>query len=251
VDAEEFRALHHGPRPLVLPNVWDAVSARAFAGAGFPVLATTSAAVAATLGYPDGERTPIDEAFAAITRIVRSVDVPVTADVEAGYGLAPNELVERLLETGAVGCNVEDSYPASDALKDPDRHADWLAEVRAAAGPALVLNARVDVFLSGGTVGSTVGGTVGGTVEDAIARGRRYRDAGADCIFPIFAPTDRLRELAEGIDAPVNALHLPDGPSPARLGELGAARVTFGGGLHRRIAAAVTDLARELWATAS
>ena len=232
--ADEFRAMHHQSAPLVLPNVWDAVSARAFAAAGFGALATASTAVAATLGYEDGERTPPQEMFAAVARIARAVDVPVTADVEAGYGLAPKELVERLLAAGVVGCNLEDSDPATEVLKDPVRHAEWLSEVRAAAGHALVINARVDVFM------------LGGTVADAVERGRRYRDAGADCVYPIFAPPERLRELADAIGVPINALHLPDGPSPARLGELGAARVTFGGGLHDRIAATVTALAAEV-----
>lgn len=234
VTSDQFRALHHGPRPLVLPNVWDAVSARAFADAGFPALATASMAVSATLGYEDGERTPRDEMFAAVARIARSVEVPVSADVEAGYGLPPKELVERLLEAGVVGCNLEDSDPATGVLKDPARHAEWLAAVREAAGPALVINARIDVFLAGGTV------------DEAIARGQRYRDAGVDCVYPIYAPPERLRELAEGIGLPINAHHRPVGPSPAQLGELGAARITFGGDLHKRIVAVISALAGEL-----
>src|SRR3954468_10258166 len=147
--ASTFRALHQGRAvgdPLVLPGPWDAASARVFADAGFPALATPSAGVAASLGYEDG-RTPADEMFAAVARIVRAVDVPVSADIEGGYGLAPKELVERLLETGAVGCNLEDSEDG--VLKDPRRHAEWLAEVRAVAADRLFVNARVDVFLHG------------------------------------------------------------------------------------------------------
>ena len=144
--AETFRALHHGRvpgDPLVLPGPWEAASARVFVDAGFPALATPSAGVAASLGYADGE-TPADEMFAAVARIVRAVDVPVSADVEDGYGLAAGELVERLLEAGAAGCNLEDS--AGGVLKDAARHADWLAEVRSAAADLLFLNARVDVL---------------------------------------------------------------------------------------------------------
>jgi 2-methylisocitrate lyase-like PEP mutase family enzyme len=215
----------------VLPNVWDAVSARAFAT--FPALATSSSAVAATLGYADGEKTPVDEAFAAIARITRAVDVPVTADVEAGYGLAPGDLVERLLGAGAAGCNLEDSDPATGALVDPDQQASRLAAVRA-AGPSLVINARVDVFRAGG-----------GSVEEAVARGRRYVEAGADCVYPIFAPPETLPELAAGIGGPINALYLPGGPPIARLVELGATRITFGGGLHRQIADAISALAAD------
>jgi 2-methylisocitrate lyase-like PEP mutase family enzyme len=206
----------------VLPNVWDVVSARVFAEAGFPAVATASTAIAAVLGYADGEKTPRDEMFAAVARIARGVDVPVTADIEAGYGLGANELVERLLEAGVVGCNLEDSDPATGELVATERQADRLAAVRAAAGDALVINARVDVFLAGGNTG------------DAVARGRRYRGAGVDCVYPIFAPVETLPELVSGIGAPINVHHRAGGPSPAELGARGAARITFGGDIHRQ-----------------
>ena len=149
--ASVFRALHHGRPPgdpLVLPGPWDAASARVFEEAGFPALATPSAGVAASLGYADGD-TPADEMFAAVARIARAVSVPVSADVEAGYGLAPGELVDRLLEAGVVGCNLEDS--TDGVLVDPHRQADRLAEVRAAAGGRLFVNARVDTYIHGAT----------------------------------------------------------------------------------------------------
>jgi 2-methylisocitrate lyase-like PEP mutase family enzyme len=144
--AERLREMHGGPQPLILPNVWDAVSARAYADAGFTGLATSSSAVAATLGYRDG-LTPAAEMFAAVARIARSVAVPVTADVENGYGYTPGHLVETLLECGVAGCNLEDSDPVVTALTDPGRQADFLGEVRALAGQDLVINARVDVFI--------------------------------------------------------------------------------------------------------
>ncbi|MEV6318385.1 isocitrate lyase/phosphoenolpyruvate mutase family protein [Streptomyces sp. NPDC051776] len=240
--AAVLRALHHGREandPLILPGPWDAVSARAFADAGFPALATPSAGVAATLGYEDGGRTPPDEMFAAIARIVRAVDVPVSADIEDGYGLAPAELVERLLEAGAAGCNLEDSDPATEQLKDPHRHADRLAEVRAAAGDRLVINARIDTFLRGTPDAGA-----------AIERGRLYREAGADCVYPILAPRDLLPEVAAGIGGPINALATSTGrPSPREMGALGATRITFGGGLQQRIAGEIQFLAGELAAT--
>jgi 2-methylisocitrate lyase-like PEP mutase family enzyme len=231
-----FRALHQHRvpgDPLVLPGPWDAASARVFAEAGFPALATPSAGVAASLGHEDG-RTPADEMFAAVARITRAVDVPVSADVEGGYGLAPKELVERLLEAGAVGCNLEDSEDG--VLKDPHRHADWLAEVRAAAGDRLFLNARIDTFVRGVT-----------DPERAIERAASYVAAGADCVYPIGAPAGVLPLLRSGIEGPVNVNALPgQGPSPAELGALGATRITFGPALQRRAARALREIAAEL-----
>ncbi|MEU0003087.1 isocitrate lyase/phosphoenolpyruvate mutase family protein [Streptomyces sp. NPDC006314] len=235
---DEFRALHRGRAPgdpLILPGPWDAASARVLVDAGFPALATPSAGVAASLGYEDGD-TPADEMFAAVARITRSVDVPVSADVEGGYGLAAKELVERLLEAGAVGCNLEDSGPGG-VLKDPHAHAEYLAEVRSAAADLLFVNARVDVFVHGD-----------GDPERVIERAALYVAAGADCIYPILAPADVLPLLRAGIQGPLNMLARldGDGPSSAALGELGASRVTFGPGLQRRAAAALGDIANGL-----
>jgi 2-methylisocitrate lyase-like PEP mutase family enzyme len=234
--ADVFRALHHHRAPgdpLVLPGPWDAASARVFAEAGFPALATPSAGVAASLGYEDGQ-TPAGEMFAAVARIVRAVDVPVSADVEGGYGLAPAELVERLLEAGAVGCNLEDSE--GGVLKDPHRHAEWLAEVRHAAGDRLFVNARIDTFLRGVT-----------DPDRTIERAALYVAAGADCVYPILAPAGVLPLLRAGIEGPVNInAQVGAGPSPAELGERGATRITFGPGLQRRASAALREIAAGL-----
>src|SRR5262249_15008873 len=147
---EVLRSLHRPGDPLLLPNAWDVATARAVVGAGFPVVATTSGGVAATLGYHDHEGAPADEMLAAATRIARGVEVPVTVDAEAGYGMEPAELVAALRSAGAAGCNLEDSDYAAGSLRDPDQHADWLGAVRRAAsedGYSLVINARIDVFL--------------------------------------------------------------------------------------------------------
>ncbi|MDG4758081.1 isocitrate lyase/phosphoenolpyruvate mutase family protein [Micromonospora sp. WMMD710] len=234
--AVAFRALHHGRTagdPLVLPGPWDAASARVLADAGFPALATPSAGVSASLGYEDGS-TPPAEMFAAVTRIVRAVSVPVSADVEGGYGLAPDELVGRILDTGAVGCNLEDSE-GHTTLKDPRRHADWLAEVRAAAGDALFINARVDTFLVGT-----------GDPADAVARARLYVAAGADCVYPILAPTAVLPVLRDGIEGPLTMAAGPARESVAELARLGATRITFGPGMQRHAMGAIADLAAAL-----
>ncbi|MFI2184760.1 isocitrate lyase/phosphoenolpyruvate mutase family protein [Streptomyces sioyaensis] len=241
--AAALRELHHDRNPgdpLVLPGPWDAASAKVFADAGFPALATPSAGVAASLGYEDGQ-TPADEMFAAITRIVRAVDIPVTADVEAGYGLGAQELVARLLESGAVGCNLEDTDHAAGALRDPQEQADWLAQVRAAAGDALVINARIDTYLR------PVRGEGGTAREDeTIRRGLLYAEAGADCVYPFAAPPPLLGELAAAIGLPLNAVALPDGPTPRELGALGATRITFGPGFQWRAMAAVREMAEGL-----
>ncbi|MFI6015436.1 isocitrate lyase/phosphoenolpyruvate mutase family protein [Streptomyces sp. NPDC051243] len=234
--AAALRALHRRRSPgdpLVLPGPWDAASARVFAEAGFPALATPSAGIAASLGYEDG-RTPADEMFAAVARIVRSVDVPVSADIEGGYGIAPKELVERLLEAGAVGCNLEDSEDG--ALKDAQEHADWLAEVRHAAADRVFVNARIDTFIRGDSDPKRA-------AEQAIERAALYVAAGADCVYPIGAPVDVLPLLRSGIQGPIN-VHgtVTGGPSPAELGELGATRITFGPQLQRAAAEALRDI---------
>ncbi|MEV1065363.1 isocitrate lyase/phosphoenolpyruvate mutase family protein [Streptomyces sp. NPDC050263] len=236
--AEAFRALHERPDPsdpLILPNVWDAVSARAFAAAGHPALATSSAAVAEVLGYEDGGRTPADEMFAAVTRIIRSVDVPVTVDLESGYGLPPGEVAERLLAAGAVGCNLEDTDHTAGTLRDAQEQAGFLAGVKAAAGGALMLNARIDTFLYGDPEGASAAG-----------RAKLYEEAGVDVVYPIMAPAELLPGLAAAVTVPLNALYLPGGPAPAELGRLGAARVTFGDGLHNRATAALADIVRSI-----
>lgn len=175
--------------------------------------------------------------FAAVARIARAVAVPVSADIEAGYGLAPKELVERLLATGAVGCNLEDSVDG--VLMEPDRQADRLAEVRAVAGDALFVNARVDTYVRGVPVGTD-------QEAETVRRALLYVAAGADCVYPIGAPAESLPRLAGAVTAPLNALSRPDGPGPRRLGELGAARITFGPGLQRAAMTAVRGIADEL-----
>ncbi|KAB7852825.1 isocitrate lyase/PEP mutase family protein [Streptomyces mobaraensis] len=234
--AAAFRALHHGRPagdPLVLAGPWDAGSARAFADAGFAALATPSAAVAASLGVADGD-VPAAEMFAAVARVVRAVDVPVSADLEDGYGLPARELVERILETGAVGCNLEDTDRTTGRLLDPREQADRLADVRAEAGDALFLNARIDSWLRGASD------------EDARERARLYAAAGADCVYPILAPEGALAAIGAAAGLPVNAMAEPESSAPHRLGRLGADRITFGKGMFLRSMTAAGAIAAEL-----
>jgi 2-methylisocitrate lyase-like PEP mutase family enzyme len=246
--AARLRELHLAEGLLVLPNAWDAASARVLAAAGFPALATASYAVAGTLGFEDGEGAPPDEMFAAAARIARSVEVPVTVDAEAGYGLPPAELAARLREAGAAGCNLEDTVHGEDErLADAAAQAERVGALRD-ADPDLVINARTDVFKDGALPGATPEEVL----DEAVARCRAYLDAGADCVFPILvADESAIGALVERIPGPVSVLYRPGMPSLSRLTELGVARVTFGPGLHRATMALLGDLAAKLHAGAA
>jgi len=228
--ARTLRELHRPGDPVVLPNAWDPPSARRLAATGVAALATTSVGVAEALGYEDGGLTPPELMLAAVGRIAAAVELPVTADLENGYGLSAGELVAGLLEAGAVGLNLEDTDHSTRTLADPDAHAEWLAEVKEAgraAGVDVVLNARVDVILR-----AAPGADPDEVVEDGIRRARRYAEAGADCVYPIAARgRDAIRRLVEGAGAPVNILAVPGGLGRSELAALGVARVSFGGGL--------------------
>jgi 2-methylisocitrate lyase-like PEP mutase family enzyme len=231
--ANRLRELHRPGDPVVLPNAWDPPSARRLAATGASALATTSVGVAEALGYEDGEVTPAAEMLAAVGRIAAAVEVPVTADLEAGYGLGPDELIAGLLEAGAVGLNQEDTDHTTGRLRDPDENAERLAAIKDAgrrAGVDVVLNARVDSFLRAAPDADPEG-----VLDDAVARGRRYAEAGADCVYP-FAARGRaaIRRLAEEVGAPVNIVGVPTGLGRSELAELGVARVSFGGGLAQR-----------------
>jgi 2-methylisocitrate lyase-like PEP mutase family enzyme len=232
---EVLRSLHRPDPPLVLPNAWDAATAKAVVAAGFPVIATTSGGVAAGLGYEDHEGAPAEEMLAAATRICRSVDVPVTIDAEAGYGMEPAELVAALGSVGAAGCNLEDTDHERGALRDPEGHARWLGAVREAAagqGYDLVINARIDVFLADALSGSRR--PQAQLLPDALARAHAYLEAGADCVFPIALwEPEAVAEFTARVSGPVNILALPQAPSPHELAEIGVARISYGTLLHR------------------
>src|ERR687895_2135711 len=217
---ELLRSLHRPGDPLLLPNAWDVATARAVVAAGFPVVATTSGGVAPTLGYEDHEGAPAEEMLAAAARIARGVDVPVTVDAEAGYGMEPAELVAALRSAGAAGCNLEDTDHATDSLRDPDRHAEWLRAVRQAAaedGYRLVINARVDVFLGPYLAGADPG-TQEELVPDALRRANAYLDAGVDCVYPIvLSEAHALRSFMSEVRGPVNVIRGPQTPSLAEL----------------------------------
>jgi 2-methylisocitrate lyase-like PEP mutase family enzyme len=239
-----LRSLHRSGEPLLLPNAWDVATARAVVAAGFPVVATTSAGVAGTLGYEDHEGAPGDEMLAAAARIARGVEVPVTVDAEAGYGMQPAELVAALRSAGAAGCNFEDTDHTDESLRDPDRHAEWLRAVRQAAsadGYRLVINARVDVFLGPFLAGAGAG-TQWELVPEALRRANAYLEAGVDCVYPITLwEGDPLRRFMSDVQGPVNVVRLPQAPSLAELAALGVARVSWGHLLYRGAMARFED----------
>jgi 2-methylisocitrate lyase-like PEP mutase family enzyme len=231
-----LRSLHRPGDPLLLPNAWDVATARAVVAAGFPVVATTSGGVAATLGYEDHEGAPGDEMLAVAARIVKGVEVPVTVDAEAGYGMEPKELVAALRSAGAAGCNLEDTDHSDESLRDPNRHAEWLAAVRQAAsdeGYGLVINARVDPFLVPFFAGAARGSQVE-LVPEALQRANAYLEAGADCVYPIALwEPDALPLFISEVRGPVNVIRLPQMPSLDELAARGVARVSWATLLHR------------------
>lgn len=244
--AQRFRALHDRRRVLLLPNAWDAGSARIFAGLGFDAVATTSAGVAWALGYPDGEGTPLDEVLAVVERIVRVTPLPVTVDFEAGYGDSPEAVaanVHRLIETGAVGINLEDGV-RHEYLRDIDDAARRVAAARQAANEAgvpIVINARVDNWMVGGDEDEDT------RVAEALRRARAYLEAGADCIYPIGVSSPELiGRLCAAIDAPVNVGVRPGLPDMAELGRLGVARVSAATRLATVAFSAAYDAAKRM-----
>ena len=201
--AEAFRALHRGPRLLLLPNAWDAMSARIVASEGFPAIATTSGGLAWALGYPDGEAAPWDEVVAATARIARTVSVPVTADIETGYGDTPEAVARSIgdiIGAGAVGVNLEDGVRGGPApLRSVE---DMVARIRAAreaaraAGIPIVINARTDLYLK--NIGDEQS-----RFHEAVARARAYLAAGADCFYPItLRDADTIGRLVRAVSAP-------------------------------------------------
>ena len=212
-----FRRLHLEPAILVLPNAWDVASARALAAIpGCRALATTSAAVARSLGWEDGEQAPVEEMLRANERIAAAVDLPVTGDLEHGYG-DPVGTARHAWGAGLVGINFEDSTDEGHVPLE-----EQVAMIRAIrdAVPELVINARVDVFIR----------NTGG-VDEAVERGNAYLDAGADCVYPIACPVAAVADLAGRIDGPINVLVIPGMPEPHELQSLGVARLTWGSGL--------------------
>jgi len=248
--AMQFRQRHRGPGVLVLPNAWDVASARIIEEAGFPAIATTSAGIAFSLGHPDGQRIPREEMIARIARIVRAVKLPVTADIEAGYGSTPEDAARttrEIIQAGAVGMNLEDASGHPDQpLLDLPLAVEKVKAAREAAAQLrvpIVVNARTDVYLLPDAQPAT-------GYYEAHRRLTAYRDAGADCVFaPGLKDAATIGRLVRDLQCPVNILAVPGTPSLPELEKLGVARVSLGSGPMRATLGLLRKMAEELKAT--
>ena len=245
--AEELRRLHGGPRMLVLPNAWDAASARVMEELGYPAIASTSAGVAFALGYPDGQRLTRDEMLEMVGRIAHAVRVPVTADMESGYGKTSKEIAETakaIVAAGAVGLNFEDVTGDT-----PDTHVELplqvekirtLREVSASLGVSLVINARTDVYLM--PIGPEAT-----RFERTVERLHAYRAAGADCLFaPGVRDLATIEKLVKAVGAPLNVLIQPGSPTIPELEKIGVARASAGSAVMRATLGLARHIGREL-----
>ena len=235
-----LRRLHDGPEILILPNAWDAISARVMESEGFPVVATSSAGCAAVLGYADGQRIPRGEMMYLLARIVSAVSVPVTADVEAGYDDVEQTALD-VITAGAVGLNLEDMV--GETLLPLGEQVERVRRARSVAdnsGVPLVINARTDIYLA-------EYGDAATRFERTVERLNEYRAAGADCLFvPGLGDAETIGRMVQAVHGPLNILGSPGVPSIAELQGLGVARVSFGSGPSRVAMGAARLFAREL-----
>jgi len=243
--AEQFRKMHHGPRMLVLANAWDVVSARILEECGHPAIATSSAAVAFSRGYPDGQIISRDEMLDVVGRIARAVRVPVTADLEAGYGPTPKDMADTTkaaIEAGAIGMNLEDADDDS-SLVDLPLQVEKIRAIRETAkslGVSFVLNARSDVYLS--SIGPEAT-----RFERTVERLHAYREAGADCLFaPGMHDKEIISKLVKTVAAPLNILITPQCPTLTELEKIGVARVSAGSTVMRAALRVVERIGKEM-----
>ena len=226
--AEEFRSLHMRGTPLILPNAWDVASARLFEDAGFQAVATSSAGLMVSLGYPDGEEMPRDEFVAAVGRIARVLEVPLSADAVAGFGESPKDAAESvaaLIAAGAVGINIEDFQHATKKLAPLEAQVaklEALMSLKESMRVPFVINARTDAyrFAPGGEVER---------LREAVARGKAYRDIGADCVYPMgLTDAKSIAAFVDAVQCPVNVMVRKGLPPVPELKRLGVARISFG-----------------------
>ncbi len=245
--AEKFLALHHEPKLLVLPNIWDPLGARLLEGLGYPAVATASAAVAYSLGYDDGQKIKFDAMLDVIERIASSVAVPMTADIERGYAEHPQEIAENIrqvMHAGAVGINFEDSSFEGGPLQPIDFQCERIQAIRNMAdkeGIPLVINARIDVFMRSADISRSE------KIAETISRGKAYLDAGADCLYPI-GPGDveTLKRIREETEAPINVFASKLAAPMKELAAIGISRLSLGPGLIRASLTTMRNVAQQL-----
>ena len=245
--AEQLRKLHSGPKMLVLPNAWDVASARIVEELGFPAIATTSAGIAATLGYPDGQKISRDEMLGVVARIAKAVRVPVTADVEAGYGVTVDDMtqtVKAVVAAGAVGINLEDVTSSDESSQvDLALQLEKIHAIRKATeslGVPLVLNARTDIYL-------IPIGPPESRFERTVERLRAYREAGADCLFaPGVRDAETIAKLIRALNGPLNILITTGAPTLRELEKMGVARASAGSGVMRATLGLTRRIAKEM-----
>ena len=244
--AEAFREMHHGSHILILPNCWDVPSARVFEGAGFPAVATSSAGVMVSLGYPDGEVIPRDEYLAAVARVARVLGVPLSVDMVAGFGKTPGEIGKtagRVIELGGVGVNIEDFVHEKKVLFPLESQIEKLKAIREAGrskGVPVVVNARTDAL-------RYAQGDERARLEEAIRRASAFRDAGADCVYPMgLTDPSSISRFVEALDYPVNVMARPGLPDVKELEELGVARLSLGPAPSYAAMGLMKRIAREL-----
>jgi len=245
--AEKFRKLHHGPRLLLLANAWDVASARILEECGHPAIATSSAAVAYSLGYVDGQRISRDEMLEVAGRIASATNIPVTADLEAGYGTTPKDMadtVKAAIAAGIIGVNLEDvTGDDESSLVDLPLQVEKIRAIREAASSAgvpFVLNARTDIYL-------VPVGPEATRFERTVERLRAYRDAGADCLFaPGVYDLETIQKLVKAVEAPLNILANPACPSIPEMEKAGVARVSAGSGIMRAAMGLVQRIGKEM-----
>lgn len=245
--AEKFRKLHHGPRMLLLPNAWDVASARILEECGHPAIATTSAGIAYSLGYPDGQRISRGEMLEVVGRIARAVRIPATADLEAGYGTTSKEMAETVkaaIEAGVIGMNLEDvtgdDESSQAAIPLQVERIKVARETAASMGVPFVLNARTDIYLMPIGPEST-------RFERTVERLRAYRNAGADCVFaPGLYDLNTIAKLVKAVEAPLNILATPACPPVAEMEKIGVARVSAGSGIMRAAMGVVQRIGKEM-----
>ncbi|ORB62367.1 isocitrate lyase/PEP mutase family protein [Mycolicibacterium tusciae] len=243
--ADSLLALHQPGNPVVLPTVWDAWSAKLAVDAGFAALTIGSHPMADSIGKEDGEVMSFDDVVTRVAQITAAVDVPISVDIESGYGESPSRLINGLLEAGAVGLNIEDTvHKEGKRLRSSGEHAELVGALRKAADDAgvhVVLNARTDLFLR-------QDGDESDRVQRAIARLTEAAAAGADSLYPVGRhDPETMRRLTSELPLPVNAIALPEADDPASFGPLGVGRISFGPFLQRALSVHANEMLQR-WA---